>query len=62
MLIIDVRDNENIDQALKRYKRKVQNTKILHELRGRKEFRKPSVVKRNQILKAVYKEQKKNEY
>ena len=56
MLIIDVKDGENIDRALKRYKRKVQNTKMLKELRGRKEFKKPSVKRRNEVLKAAYKE------
>lgn len=58
MLIIEIKDSENIDRALKRYKRKVQQTKILRELRDRKEFTKPSVQRRNQILKAVYKEKK----
>jgi small subunit ribosomal protein S21 len=58
MLIIEVKESENIDRALKRSKRKVQQTKILRELRDRKEFKKPSVQRRNQILKAVYKEKK----
>lgn len=58
MLIIEVKETENIDRALKRYKRKVQQTKILRELRNRKEFKKPSVQRRNQILKAIYKEKK----
>ncbi|MCB0630639.1 MAG: 30S ribosomal protein S21 [Saprospiraceae bacterium] len=58
MLIIEVKESENIDRALKRYKRKVQQTKILRELRDRKEFKKPSVQRRNQILKAIYKEKK----
>ncbi len=56
MIIIDVKDGENIDKALKRYKRKFQNTGIIKELRKRKEFTKPSVKRRNEILKAVYKE------
>lgn len=55
MLIIEVKESENIDRALKRYKRKVQQTKVLRELRSRKEFKKPSVQRRDQILKAVYK-------
>lgn len=58
MLIIEVKESENIDRALKRYKRKVQQTKILRELRDRKEFKKPSIQRRNQILKAVYKEKR----
>ncbi len=58
MLIIDVKNGESIDQALRRYKRKFQRTQIIKELRRRKEFTKPSVQRRNQILKAVYKQKK----
>jgi len=57
MLIIDIRDGENIDKALKRYKRKFQNAGIMRQLRERREFVKPSVKRRDEILKAVYKEQ-----
>ncbi len=56
MIIIDVKDGENIDKALKRYKRKFQNVGIIKELRKRKEFTKPSVKRRSEVLKAVYKE------
>ncbi|MEY2904914.1 MAG: hypothetical protein RJA52_930 [Bacteroidota bacterium] len=55
MLIIDIKEGESIDRALKRYKRKYQNVGIIKELRKRKEFVKPSVIKRSQVLKAVYK-------
>ena len=58
MLIIDVKNGESIDQALKRYKRKFRNAKVMKELRNRKQFTKPSVKRRNEILKAVYKEEK----
>ncbi|HLU93494.1 MAG TPA: 30S ribosomal protein S21 [Membranihabitans sp.] len=57
MLIIDVKDNDSIDKALKRYKRKYQRVGILKELRNRKEFTKPSVEKREQKLDAVYREE-----
>ena len=57
MLIIDVKDNDSIDKALKRYKRKYQRVGILKELRNRKEFTKPSVERREEILDAVYREQ-----
>ncbi|HLT93479.1 MAG TPA: 30S ribosomal protein S21 [Membranihabitans sp.] len=56
MLIIDVKDNDSIDKALKRYKRKYQRVGILKELRNRKEFTKPSVQRREEILDAVYRE------
>lgn len=61
MLIIEVKETENIDRALKRYKRKVQQTKVLRELRSRKEFKKPSVKRRHEILKAVYKAKRSHE-
>ena len=57
MLIIDVKDNDSIDKALKRYKRKYQRVGILKELRNRKEFTKPSVQRREEILDAVYREE-----
>ncbi len=61
MLIIEVKNNESIDKALRRYKRKYRDAKILREIRNRKHFTKPSVERRNELLKAVYKEQKKQE-
>lgn len=54
MLIINVKDDESIDKALKRYKRKFQQTRIMQELRRRKNFEKPSVTRRNEILNAAY--------
>jgi small subunit ribosomal protein S21 len=56
MLIIEIKDGEPIDKALKRYKRKFQNSGVMRELRTRKEFTKPSVQKRHLKLKAVYRE------
>jgi small subunit ribosomal protein S21 len=61
MLIIDVKNGESIDQALRRYKRKFQRTQIIKELRRRKEFTKPSVERRNQLLKAIYKQRKQRQ-
>jgi len=54
MLIIPVKDGENIDRALKRYKRKFDRTKTMKNLRERKNFTKPSVAKRAQKIKASY--------
>ena len=53
MLIVDSKDCENIDKALKKYKKKYEKSKILLQLRERQTFTKPSVKRRNQILKAV---------
>ncbi len=54
MLIIPVKEGENIDRALKRYKRKFDRTKVMKELRNRKQFTKPSVANRAQKIKASY--------
>jgi small subunit ribosomal protein S21 len=58
MLIIEVKDTENIDKALKRYKRKFQSTRLMRELRGRRDFTKPSVKRRTELLKAAYRQKK----
>jgi small subunit ribosomal protein S21 len=55
MLIIDSKDCENIDKALKKYKKKFEKAKVLVQLRERQSYTKPSVRRRNQVLKAVYK-------
>ncbi len=57
MLIIDSKDCENIDKALKKYKKKFEKSKILLQLRARQSFTKPSIRRRQEVLKAVYKEQ-----
>lgn len=54
MLIIPVKDGENIERALKRYKRKFDRTKTMRQLRERQTFTKPSVKKRAQMQKAQY--------
>jgi small subunit ribosomal protein S21 len=54
MLIIPIKDGENIDRALKRYKRKFDKTGTVRQLRARQAFIKPSVVRRAQIQKAQY--------
>ena len=56
MLIINVKDNETIDRALSRYKKKVKDTQLMKEVRRRKNFEKPSVIRRATVLKAVHKE------
>ncbi|HRO08241.1 MAG TPA: 30S ribosomal protein S21 [Saprospiraceae bacterium] len=54
MLIINIKEEDSIDRALKKYKRKYQSVGLIKELRNRKHFVKPSVVKRNQRLSAAY--------
>lgn len=57
MLLITVKENESIDKALKRFKKKFERTGVLRELRRRSAFTKPSVARRNEIIRAVYKQQ-----
>jgi len=54
MLIIPIKEGENIDRALKRFKRKFDKTGTMRQLRDRQQFTKPSVTKRKQVQKAAY--------
>ena len=56
MLIINIKENESIDKALKRFKKKFEKTGVLRELRSRTAFEKPSVKRRNEIIRAAYKQ------
>jgi small subunit ribosomal protein S21 len=54
MIIVQVKDGENIDRALKRFKRKFEKTGVVKELRRRQAFEKSSITKRQQKLHAIY--------
>ncbi|MBP3383190.1 MAG: 30S ribosomal protein S21 [Tidjanibacter sp.] len=54
MIIMPVKEGENIERALKKFKRKYERTGVLKELRARQYFAKPSVTKRIQMQHAVY--------
>lgn len=54
MLIIPIKEGENIDRALKRFKRKFDKTGAKRQLNARKQFTKPSVEHRAKIQKAQY--------
>jgi len=56
MLIIPIKEGENIERALKKYKKKFEKTKVMLQLRERKQFEKPSITKRQQIIHATYKQ------
>jgi small subunit ribosomal protein S21 len=60
MIIIDVNKEKNLESALKTLKYKVQKTRLVQQLRERKEYVKPSVSKREGRLKAIYSEKIKN--
>ena len=62
MLIIKKGDRDSIDKMLKSYKRKVRETQLLKKIRSRQEFIKPSVVKRKQKSKAIYKQKINKEF
>ena len=55
MLVIKIGKKENINSALKRFKRKFRDTRVIQEIRSRQELVKPSERKRKQKQKAIYK-------
>lgn len=54
MIIVPVKDGENIERALKKFKRKFEKTGVIKELRRRQQYDKPSVLKRLKMEHAVY--------
>lgn len=54
MIIMPVKEGENIERALKKFKRKYERTGVLKELRRRQYFTKPSVAKREAMQHAIY--------
>lgn len=56
MLIIPVKEGENIERALKRYKKKFEKTNTMRQLRERQQFTKPSINKRQGKIRAAYKQ------
>ena len=54
MIIVPIKEGENIERALKKFKRKVEKTGAIRELRARKNVEKRSVKKRAATRKAIY--------
>ena len=54
MLIVEVNSKQPIEKALKVLKRKWDKTKSMKELRARKEFKKKSVKRRDELQRAAY--------
>ena len=54
MIIIPIKEGENIERSLKKFKRKFEKTGVVKELRERQAFKKPSVARRQEIIKARY--------
>ncbi|MCU4176002.1 30S ribosomal protein S21 [Carboxylicivirga sp. N1Y90] len=61
MIVIPMKEGENIERALKKFKRKFEKTGTMRELRSRQAFTKPSIVRREQVKKAIYIEQLQRE-
>lgn len=59
MIIVNIKENESIDKALKRFKKKFEKTGVLKELRARTSFEKPSVRRRSEIIRAAYREKQR---
>ena len=57
MIVVPLKEGENIVKALKKFKRKFEKTGVVKELRNRQAFEKPSVAKRKQTMRAVYVQQ-----
>lgn len=56
MIIVNVKEGESLDRALKRFKKKFEKTGVLRELRARQAYEKRPVTRRTQIKKAIYKQ------
>ncbi len=57
MIIVPVKEGENIERALKKFKRKFEKTGVVKELRARQQFDKSSVLKRLKMERAIYVQQ-----
>lgn len=57
MLIVHIKENDSLEKALKKFKKKFEKTGVVRELRERQAFTKPSVKRRFEIIKARYKQQ-----
>ena len=57
MIVVPVKEGENIEKALKKFKRKFEKTGVVKELRSRQAFEKPSVTNRKKMMSAIYVQQ-----
>jgi small subunit ribosomal protein S21 len=56
MIIVPIKENESIDKALKKFKKKFERTGVIRELRRRQTFEKKSVARRQEVLRARYRD------
>ncbi|MBQ7192027.1 MAG: 30S ribosomal protein S21 [Paludibacteraceae bacterium] len=57
MIVVPVKEGENIERAIKKFKRKFDKTGVIKELRSRQQFNKPSELKRKKMMHAIYVQQ-----
>ncbi len=57
MIVVPLKEGENIERALKKFKRKFEKTGVVKELRERQAFTKPSIKNRELRKKAIYVQQ-----
>jgi small subunit ribosomal protein S21 len=56
MIFINVKENESLDRALKKFKKKFEKTGVVKELRERQSFTKPCIRRRQEMIHAAYKQ------
>lgn len=61
MIIVPIKEGEPIEKALKKFKKKFEKTGVVRELRERQKFTKPSVKRREVMIKAKYKDKLQRE-
>ncbi|MCL2501507.1 MAG: 30S ribosomal protein S21 [Bacteroidales bacterium] len=57
MIIVPIKEGENLERALKKFKRKFEKTGIVRELRARQSFTKKSIIQRETKKRAIYRQQ-----
>lgn len=61
MITVNVKENESIERALKRFKKKFERAGVIRELRSRQHFEKPSVSRRHERIRAAYRQKMQQE-
>lgn len=56
MLVVQVKEGESLEKALKKFKKKFEKTGTVKELRERQKFTKPSIRRRETVIRAVYRQ------
>jgi small subunit ribosomal protein S21 len=56
MLIVQVKEGEALEKALKKFKKKFEKTGVVKQLRERQKFTKPSIRRRETVIRASYRQ------